>query len=289
MSILDWFDKQKKRVSNTDKLNIPGNLWIRCPSCGDVSFKKDLELHFMACPSCGYHFRITPEQRIAYFFDKNSFVESDSDLVPKDFLSFTDTQSYKLRIQQTAKKTAKKEAVVTGTATLDGQPVNVAIMDFLYMGGSMGAVVGEKITRIIEKSIADKSPLLIFTMSGGARMQEGIVSLMQMAKTSAALSRLAEERVFYASILCDPTTGGTSASFAMLGDIQIAEPGALISFAGPRVIEQTIKQKLPPGFQRAEFLLEHGMVDMIVERKHLRKKLCDLVSLFHFKEGSYGY
>ena len=198
-----------------------------------------------------------------------------------EFLNFTDTESYALRIQKAHKKYKRNEAVVIGSAKLDGLDVNLGIMDFAFMGGSMGSVVGEKITRIIEKSIIDKNPLIIFTSSGGARMQEGITSLMQMAKTSAALSKLADERVLYISVLCDPTTGGTSASFAMLGDIHIAEPQALISFAGPRVIEQTIRQKVPKGFQRSEFLLSHGMVDMVVERKNLRSILYDLVFILN--------
>jgi acetyl-CoA carboxylase carboxyl transferase subunit beta len=288
MSILDWFEKKQKKVKSSDKLNIPGNLWVKCPSCSEVAFKKDLENSFMVCTSCKHHFRISPKQRLDYTFDPNSFKEYDEDLEPQDFLDFVDTEPYKKRIQKTKKKTDKFEAIVTGTATLAGRPVNVGIMDFSYMGGSMGAVVGEKLTRLIERSVEDKNPLIVFTMSGGARMQEGIVSLMQMAKTSAALSRLNQERVLYISVLCDPTTGGTSASFAMLGDVQIAEPGALISFAGPRVIEQTIKQKLPPGFQRAEFLLEHGMVDRVVERKNLRSMLTNIVTILDYNKESYG-
>lgn len=288
MSILDWFEKKQKKVKSSDKLNIPGNLWVKCPSCSEVAFKKDLENSFMVCTSCKHHFRISPKQRLDYTFDTNSFKEYDEDLEPQDFLDFVDTEPYKKRIQKTKKKTDKFEAIVTGTATLAGRPINVGIMDFSYMGGSMGAVVGEKLTRLIERSVEDKNPLIVFTMSGGARMQEGIVSLMQMAKTSAALSRLNQKRVLYISVLCDPTTGGTSASFAMLGDVQIAEPGALISFAGPRVIEQTIKQKLPPGFQRAEFLLEHGMVDRVVERKNLRSMLTNIVTILDYNKESYG-
>ncbi len=281
MSILDWFEKKKKSEKTFDKLNIPGNLWQKCPNCSEVSFKKDLELNLMVCPHCNFHFRITSEQRLKYIIDSNSFKEIDSSLVPKDFLEFKDTEAYKDRIDRTSKKTNKKEAVLIGTASILGQPVNVGIMDFSYMGGSMGAVVGEKVTRIIEVAIENKNPLIIFTMSGGARMQEGIISLMQMAKTSAALALLAKEKVLFISVLCDPTTGGTSASFAMLGDLQLAEPGALISFAGPRVIEQTIKQKLPDGFQRSEFLLEHGMLDMIVSRNGMKERLNFLVSFFN--------
>ena len=288
MSILDWFEKREKKIKNTGRLEIPGDLWVKCPTCSEVSFKKDLELNFMVCPHCGHHFRIMPKQRLDYFFDKGSFEEMDGGLEPKDFLGFVDTQAYDKRIQSAKKKSNKTEAITIGSALLNKHNVNVGIMDFSYMGGSMGSVVGEKVTRLIEKSIEDRSPLILFTMSGGARMQEGIVSLMQMAKTSAALSRLSEERILFISVLCDPTTGGTSASFAMLGDIQIAEPGALISFAGPRVIEQTIKQKLPKGFQRAEFLLEHGMVDKVVSRENLRNVLTELITVLNFSEGSYG-
>ena len=288
MSILDWFDKKKKKAVNGDKLNIPGNLWIKCPSCSEVMFKKDLEQQCMVCGHCEYHFRVTPEQRLQYLFDPNSFQEMDADLQPKDFLEFSDTEPYKKRIAKAIKKTGKNEAVMIGTARLKGRDINVGLMDFSFMGGSMGAVVGEKVTRLIEKACENKSPLILFTMSGGARMQEGIVSLMQMAKTSAALSKLSDQRVPFVSVLCDPTTGGTSASFAMLGDIHIAEPGALISFAGPRVIEQTIKQKLPKGFQRAEFLLDHGMVDMVVNRKKMRDILINILSLLYPVEKNNG-
>lgn len=279
MSIIEWFAKKQKNVSQTEKLNIPGDLWIKCASCGDVIFSKDLEASFKVCSKCNYHFRLSPEERISYFFDEGTFQEIDAHIKPVDFLNFTDTESYAERIRKAHKKYNRNEAVVIGESKLSGMSVNLGIMDFAFMGGSMGSVVGEKITRIIEKSIIDKFPLIIFTSSGGARMQEGITSLMQMAKTSAALSKLSGAAVPYISVLCDPTTGGTSASFAMLGDVHIAEPNALISFAGPRVIEQTIRQKVPKGFQRSEFLLEHGMVDMVVDRKVLRQTLVDLVSI----------
>ncbi len=270
---------------HTEKLNIPGDLWVKCKACSEVIFIKDLERNLKVCMHCDYHFRITPEERLSYFFDKDSFKEMDSDIKPIDFLNFTDTEPYKKRIAHAQKKSKRSEAMVIGEARLKKHLVNVGIMDFSFMGGSMGSVVGEKVTRIIEHATKNKAPLLIFTSSGGARMQEGITSLMQMAKTSGALARLDDAGVPYISILCDPTTGGTSASFAMLGDIHIAEPGALISFAGPRVIEQTIRQKVPKGFQRAEFLLEHGMVDMVVERKDLKQRLLDIVSLLGSKEA----
>ncbi len=279
MSILEWFAKKQKNVTHSEKLNIPGDLWIKCPTCGNVIFSKDLEASLKVCSKCCHHFRITPDERVSYFFDPGTFIEIDSHIKPIDFLKFTDTESYAVRIQKTQKKHKRNEAMMIGEARLSGMAVNVGIMDFGFMGGSMGSVVGEKIARIIEKSIQDKYPLILFTSSGGARMQEGITSLMQMAKTSAALSKLADVHVPYISVLCDPTTGGTSASFAMLGDIHIAEPNALISFAGPRVIEQTIRQKIPKGFQRSEFLLAHGMVDMVVERKNLQQILVDVVSI----------
>lgn len=290
MSILDWFDKKNKtfRSKSSDKLNIPGNLWVKCPSCGNVVFKKDLDLNFMVCNHCGYHFRILPKQRLKYFFDKDSFSERDTDLSPKDFLEFVDTESYSSRIKKAAKKSDSSEAVVTGSAKLNNMSVSLAIMDFSYMGGSMGTVVGEKITRTIEYAIKHHEPVIIFTMSGGARMQEGILSLMQMAKTSAALTKLSDAKLPYISVLCDPTTGGTSASFAMLGDVHIAEPDALISFAGPRVIEQTIKQKLPKGFQRSDFLLERGMIDMVIERKKLKDTLYSVLLMLYDKGQDNG-
>jgi acetyl-CoA carboxylase carboxyl transferase subunit beta len=277
MSILDWFEKRERSQQQSEKLNIPGDLWVKCLHCAEILFIKDLEENLKVCSKCEYHFRISPQERLCYLFDQDSFLETENTLQPLDFLGFVDTESYEFRIHKASKKGPNSEAVLTGTATLLGTAVNVGIMDFSYMGGSMGSVVGEKLTRLIELALNNKNPLLIFTSSGGARMQEGILSLMQMAKTSSALSLLSDSKIPYISILCDPTTGGTSASFAMLGDIHIAEPGALISFAGPRVIEQTIRQKLPPGFQRAEFLLKHGMVDMVTPRYMLKETLSFLL------------
>ena len=280
MSILDWFNKRQIDKKNTqpERLDIPGNLWIMCKKCNESLYLKDLEQNCKVC-SCGYHFRISPKERIQMHFDKFSFEEIESNISAVDFLKFEDTELYKNRLKKAQEKTKSADAILIGYAKLNHLPVNVGIMDFSFMGGSMGSVVGEKITRIIEEAIKNKNPLIIFTSSGGARMQEGIMSLMQMAKTSAALQKLSEEKVPYISILCDPTTGGTSASFAMLGDVNIGEPGALISFAGPRVIEQTIRQKLPKGFQRSEFLLEKGMLDMVVNRKDLRDTLTSLIKL----------
>ena len=278
MSIIDWFAKKEKSTGSSERLNIPGDVWVKCTSCSEILFQKDLESNQKVCPKCGFHFRISPEDRIRYTFDTNTFIEKDTTLGPTDFLRFFDTESYADRIRKAQSKSGKNDAVVSGTASINGLPVNTAIMNFAFMGGSMGSVVGEKITRIIERSVEDFKPVVVFTSSGGARMQEGIMSLMQMAKTSAALERLAEQRVPYISVLCDPTTGGTSASFAILGDINIAEPGALISFAGPRVIEQTIRQKLPKGFQRSEFLLAHGMVDMVTDRRELKTMLSKILT-----------
>ncbi|RAP32767.1 acetyl-CoA carboxylase carboxyl transferase subunit beta [Candidatus Marinamargulisbacteria bacterium SCGC AG-410-N11] len=289
MSILDWFANKKnldkkKSIKNIDKLNIPGNLWVKCPKCSEVLFSKDLELSYKVCSKCSFHFRITPEERIDYLLDNNSFVELDKDIKPVDFLKFEDTEPYEDRLIKAQEKSKYLDAIIIGTAKINGIPVNIGIMNFFFMGGSMGSVVGEKITRIIENGIETKNPVIIFTSSGGARMQEGILSLMQMAKTSAAISKLSSLKIPYITVLCDPTTGGTSASFAMLGDIQIAEPGALISFAGPRVIEQTIKQKIPSGFQRSEFLLDHGMIDNVVHRKDLKKTLKNIISILQAQE-----
>ncbi len=281
MSILDWFEKKKKQTVETDKLNIPGDVWVKCKKCSQTMIKKDLVHQSMVCSNCNFHFRISPKERIDIIFDSGSFKEESSTLSPVDFLDFEDVEKYSDRIEKVQDQTGKTEALIIGSATLRSMPVNVALMDFSFMGGSMGSVVGEKITRIIESATKNKHPLIIFTSSGGARMQEGIVSLMQMAKTSAALSKLSDEGIPYISVLCDPTTGGTSASFAMLGDIHVAEPGALISFAGPRVIEQTIRQKVPKGFQRAEFLLKHGMVDMVVDRKKMRETLYNILNIIY--------
>lgn len=279
MSIIEWFAKKEKNAETASKLEIPGDLWVKCYKCNGILYLKNLETDFKVCNKCGHHFRITPEERIKYTFDLNSFQEIDANLCPTDFLEFCDTEKYEDRIKKSQKKTNRNDAVVTGTAKINKKPIVAAIMDFGFMGGSMGSVVGEKITRAIELALEKKYPLLIFTASGGARMQEGITSLMQMAKTSAALSKLEKAAVPYITILCDPTTGGTSASFAMLGDVIIAEPGAFISFAGPRVIAQTIKQKIPQGFQRAEFLLEHGMCDMIVKRSELKETISSIIQI----------
>ncbi|MFA5880168.1 MAG: acetyl-CoA carboxylase, carboxyltransferase subunit beta [Candidatus Margulisiibacteriota bacterium] len=279
MSILDWFSNQKKETFISPKLDIPSDLWVKCYNCGEILYLKELLNNYKVCTKCDYYFRLTPEERIAFTFDKDTFSEKYQNIKPVDFLEFSDTVSYASRLLKAQQKTKRNDAVLVGTAKINNEPVNVGVMDFDFMGGSMGSVVGEKLTRLFEDAIQNKNPVIVVTTSGGARMQEGILSLMQMAKTSSALSKLAEAKVPYFVILTDPTTGGTTASFAMLGDIIIAEPNALISFAGPRVIEQTIKQKLPPGFQRSEFLRDHGFVDLIVERKNLKGTIFNLIKM----------
>jgi len=279
---MEWFKKdklQKERIQ-VKKVKIPEGVWLKCDNCREIVYKKEVERLLKVCPKCNYHFRISAEERIALLIDDGTFEEMDKDLSSKDPLNFKDLIKYKDRLREYEKKTGKKDAVTVGEGKINGHPVILAVLDFAFMGGSMGSVVGEKILRAIEKAIEKGIPIIIISSSGGARMQEGIISLMQMAKTAAAIARLEEKRIPYISILTDPTFGGVTASFAMLGDIIIAEPRSLIGFAGPRVIEQTIKQSLPEGFQRAEFLLEHGMIDMIVERKNLKDTLTKIISFF---------
>jgi len=288
LSIHDWFKHKKKEKESTsvrEKLDIPGHLWIKCFKCNEAIFNKDLNENLKVCPKCQYHFRLTSAERIKQLVDLNSFKEINPNIKSTDFLKFTDSKPYSSRIEVSMLKSGLKDAIVTGVAKIEKHEVALGIMDFSFMGGSMGSVVGEKVARIIEKGIEKKIPVIIFSASGGARMQEGIMSLMQMAKTSAALGRLRENGLPYISVMTDPTTGGTSASFAMLGDINLAEPCALIGFAGPRVIEQTIRQKLPPGFQRAEYLLEHGMIDVICHRKDLRNTLIKIIGWFNEKNN----
>ena len=241
-------------------------LWIKCDSCRAIIWKKDLEANLMVCTECGFHFKINARSRLKLLFDDENWQEFDSALKTTDALEFVDQKPYKERLRQAEQNTGLKDALISAEGTLAGWRAVVCAMEYRFIGGSMGAVVGEKITRAIEKAASQKTPLVIVSASGGARMMEGAVSLMQMAKISAALAKLVQARIPYISVLTDPTTGGVTASYAMLGDLNIAEPGALIGFAGPRVIEQTIRQKLPKGFQRAEFLLEHGMLDAIVPR-----------------------
>ncbi len=245
-------------------------LWLKCEGCREILWKKDLEAHLNTCSKCGYHFRLDARSRLGMLFDDGVYQEQDASLESSDPLNFVDSKSYKERLKATEAATSLKDALVAGTGKLEGRVVNICAMEPKFIGGSMGAVTGEKITRAIERSIEMRAPLIVVSASGGARMQEGAVSLMQMAKVSAALMRLDEVHLPYISVLTDPTTGGVTASFAMLGDLNIAEPGALIGFAGPRVIEQSIRQKLPEGFQRSEFLLKHGMLDAVVPRGEMK-------------------
>lgn len=254
-------------------------LWIKCDDCKQTLWRKDLEANLYCCPKCGRAFRMSARDRLQMLFEGGEYKEHDAGLASSDPLNFQDTKSYRVRLMNAEKETGLKDALITGEGLLEGRRVIICAMEFRFIGGSMGAVVGEKIARAIDRCIAGCTPLIVVSCSGGARMMEGVISLMQMAKISAALARLEEARQPYLSVLTDPTTGGVTASFAMLGDLNIAEPGALIGFAGPRVIEQTIRQKLPEGFQQSEFLLEHGMLDAIVPRKELRGYLGRVLSL----------
>lgn len=287
LAIHEWFSKKKKEkeIQNkneapAERLNIPENLWVKCPACNSAVYSKELKENLKVCPKCSHHFRLSSWERIELICDPQSFKEIAGTLKATDFLEFIDQKPYSKRIDDAMLKSSLNEAIVVGEGKINNLPLAFGVMDFAFMGGSMGSVVGEKFTRLVEHAIEHKLPVVVATASGGARMQEGIMSLMQMAKTSAALERLREFSLPYIVLLTDPTTGGTTASFAMLGDIHIAEPKALIGFAGARVIEQTIRQKLPPGFQRAEFLLEHGMVDIVCERKNLKELLFKTLSFF---------
>jgi acetyl-CoA carboxylase carboxyl transferase subunit beta len=258
----------------------PDGLWIKCEECNELIYKKEWERQFKVCPKCKFHFYINPKERINIVLDKGSFKEKFSQITPIDFLRFKDIKSYDERLIEAQKKTSLSDAVLCGTGTIGKQRVAIAVLDFAFMGGSMGSVVGEKISLIAEDAEREGLPLIIFSASGGARMQEGVISLFQMAKTVASINSFKKAGLLYISVLTNPTTGGVAASFAALGDITIAEPKALIGFAGPRVIEQTLRQRLPSGFQRSEFLAEHGMVDIVVERKEMRKRLSELISFF---------
>ena len=266
-----WFKKTRKPIKATSKESrVPEGLWVKCPSCGRAIYNKELVESLKVCDKCGHHFRMSSAERLQLLFDGGTWQEHDAGLRSNDPLKFTDTKPYKSRLENTIKASGMNDAVIIGTGTLDGLPVVIASMEYSFIGGSMGVVVGEKITRGAEQALAQGSPFIIVSCSGGARMMEGALSLMQMAKISAALGRLDRAGLPYLSILTDPTTGGVTASFAMLGDLNIAEPKALIGFAGPRVIEQTIRQKLPEGFQRAEFLVEKGFLDLVVDRRELK-------------------
>jgi acetyl-CoA carboxylase carboxyl transferase subunit beta len=275
-----WFKREPAEQGREGRLRVPEGLWIKCEGCKEILSKPELERNLHVCPHCQKHFRIGSRTRVEQLADPGSFAETDASLRSLDPLQFKDQKPYVDRLKAAKKSSGMEDAVLTGTATVGGHPVSLAILEFAFMAGSMGSAVGEKITRAIERALERRTPFVAVSCSGGARMQESVLSLMQMAKTSAALGRLSRARLPYLSILTDPTTGGVTASFAMLGDIHIAEPKALIGFAGPRVIQDTIRQELPPGFQRSEFLLEHGFVDLIVERKHLRSTLIQLLGFF---------
>ena len=278
-----WFKRDKKSIDAATppeerRVRTEG-LWAKCESCGTIVFRKDLEANLYVCPKCQFHFKMSAKQRLEMLFDSR-WTEHDAGMTSTDPLKFVDTKPYAVRLKEARKKLGMNDAVITAEGRLNGRGIVCCAMEFGFIGGSMGAVVGEKVTRGIELAMESRQPLVVVSCSGGARMMEGTISLMQLAKVSAALARLDDAKVPYISLLTDPTTGGVTASFAMLGDINIAEPGALIGFAGPRVIEQTIRQKLPEGFQRSEFLLEHGFLDAVVHRKDLKAFLtysCDLL------------
>ncbi len=280
---MSWFKRDKPGVDTTpsdaDRTVRTEGLWVKCEGCKQIIFRQDLEDNGRVCPKCSYHFRIDARERMALLFGEG-WTEFDADLVSTDPMEFSDSKPYKARLSGMQKAVGMKDAVLSGQGKIGSHTVNACAMELKFIGGSMGAVVGEKITRAIERSLAGKQPLVVVSATGGARMQEGAVSLMQMAKISSALMRLDESGIPYISVLTDPTTGGVTASFAMLGDINIAEPGALIGFAGPRVIEQTIRQKLPEGFQRSEFLVAHGFLDAIVPRGQLRAYLARSFDFF---------
>ena len=272
-----WFKRAIPSIRTTDKRDTPEGLWSKCDACGAALHKKQLEDHLYTCPQCGFHFRISPDIYFSFLFDDGKWEEFDAQLRAADPLAFVDTKNYPDRVRATMQKSGKSEACRNATGKLEGAPLVISAMDFGFIGGSMGSVVGEKIARAADKSVELNAPLIVISQSGGARMMEGAFSLMQMAKTSARLTRLGERGIPFISLMTDPTMGGISASFAMLGDLNISEPKALIGFAGPRVIRDTIKRDLPEGFQRAEFLQEHGFVDTIVNRKDLRSQLSKLL------------
>ena len=285
MTVQDWFEKrkqaqiQRRELEGRVELDMDPNLWTKCVHCDAQLLKEDLVKNDMVCPVCDYHFRINARMRIKQLFDENSFEELFTEIKPDDPLEFSDTESYKDRVKKAQTKTGLNDAVIAGIATIEGHKLAAAVMDFDFMGGSMGSVVGEKVTRIIEKAIELRLPVLVITSSGGARMQESALSLMQMAKTSCAVSRLDDEGLLYINLLTEPTFGGVTASFGMLGDIIVAEQGARIGFAGRRVIEQTIRQKLPSDFQTAEYLLKYGQVDVVSSRKELRSTLAKILEM----------
>lgn len=276
-----WFrkDRAPKAPREGRPSKVPEGLWVKCESCRQILYNKELARNFKVCPKCGFHFRLSAPERLRMLFDDERFVELESELRSTDPLKFRDSKRYRDRIKQAEENVGTSEAIMIGSGAMGGIPVIIGAMEFFFLGGSMGSVVGEKVTRAAERSLAERRPLLLVSTSGGARMQEGILSLMQMGKISAALARLAEASIPYISVMADPTTGGVTASYAMLGDVNVAEPNALIGFAGPRVIEQTIRQTLPEGFQRSAFLLEHGMLDLVVDRLEMKETLVKCLRL----------
>jgi acetyl-CoA carboxylase carboxyl transferase subunit beta len=280
---MSCFNREKAGIDKSEgrKIKVPEGMWIKCTGCSETILSKDIDANLNVCPKCGYHYRISARRRLEVLLDGGTWQEFDAEVTSVDFLEFKDAKSYQERIDVALAKGGSKDAVICVEGTVYDTAVQVACFDFSFMGGSMGSVVGEKITRSIERALEKKQPVIIISASGGARMQESILSLMQMAKTSAALAKLKKAGLPYISILTDPTTGGVTASFAMLGDLNISEPKALIGFAGPRVIEQTIRQKLPEGFQRAEYLLDHGMVDVIIPRTEMRTKIGSVLKMLH--------
>jgi len=283
-----WFKKTRKPIASATARNpsrVPEGLWVKCPGCAQVIYNKDLEANLGVCPKCAHHFRIGAAERLKTLFDGGDWTEHFANLISNDPLTFADTKAYTDRLRDAAKATGLRDAVIVASGRLDGIDVVVAAMEYAFIGGSMGIVVGEKLTRAVELALDNRQPAIIVSCSGGARMMEGALSLMQMAKVAAALARLDRARLPYISVLTDPTTGGVTASFAMLGDVIIAEPKALIGFAGPRVIEQTIRQKLPEGFQRSEFLVEHGMVDLVVDRRELKSTIARALQFMRAETG----
>ncbi|WP_233963669.1 acetyl-CoA carboxylase, carboxyltransferase subunit beta [Pectobacterium versatile] len=287
---MSWIERilNKSNITPTRKANIPEGVWTKCDSCGQVLYRAELERNLGVCPKCDHHMRLSARARLQAFLDKENTVELGSELEPKDILKFRDSKKYKDRLVSAQKQSDEKDALVVMKGTLYGMPIVVASFEFAFMGGSMASVVGARFVRAVEQSLEDGCPLVCFSASGGARMQEALMSLMQMAKTSAALAKMRDRGLPYISVLTDPTMGGVSASLAMLGDLNIAEPKALIGFAGPRVIEQTVREKLPPGFQRSEFLIEKGAIDMIVRRPEMRYKLATILAKLtnHLEPGN---
>lgn len=282
---MNWFEKilpSIKQVADRKK-SVPEGLWTKCPKCESTLYRAEVARNQEVCPKCDHHMRLGGRRRLETFVDEGSFVETSASMTPVDRLKFKDLKKYKDRISQAQKATGENDSFITGSGTINGLPVMVAAFEFKFMGGSMGSVVGEKFVRAVDEAIEKQTPFICFSASGGARMQEALFSLMQMAKTSAALGRLREQGLPFISVLTDPTMGGVSASFAMLGDLNVAEPKALIGFAGPRVIEQTVRETLPEGFQRSEFLLEHGAIDRIIHRHDLRNELADICKMLQKK------